>query len=165
MNPLLAVHISDNLLQTGWWLGGFALLAVLMALGSRRVRDDEIPRTALLTSAFFIASLIHVRVGPASAHLPLNGLVGVVLGWRAAIAIPVAVFLQAVLFGHGGFTTIGINSCIMIVPAIAAAYLFRSLQRVPWIWQPRCRSILVGVSCIAFIVSLIFSVSLLAALP
>jgi cobalt/nickel transport system permease protein len=165
MNPLLAVHISDNLLQTGWWLGGFALLAVLMALGSRRVRDDEIPRIALLTSAFFIASLIHVRVGPASAHLLLNGLVGVVLGWRAAIAIPVAVFLQAVLFGHGGFTTIGINSCIMIVPAIAAAYLFRSLQRVPWIWQPRCRSILVGVSCIAFIVSLIFSVSLLAALP
>src|SRR5438445_13791458 len=120
MNPLLAVHISDNLLNPAWWLGGFALMAGLMALGAWRVRDEEIPRIALLTSAFFIASLIHVRVGPTSAHLLLNGLVGVVLGWRAAVAIPVAVFLQAILCGHGGFTTIGVNSCTMIVQAIPA---------------------------------------------
>jgi cobalt/nickel transport system permease protein len=165
MNPLLAVHISDNLLQPVWWLGGFAVMAFLMALGSRLVRDDEIPRIALLTAAFFIASLIHVRVGPASAHLLLNGLAGVVLGWRAAIAIPVAVSLQALLFGHGGFTTIGINSCVMLVPALAASYLFRSLQSLPWIWQPRCRAPLVAGSCIALIVSVIFSACLLAALP
>jgi len=33
--------------------------------------------------------------------------VGVVLGWRAALAIPVGLFLQAALMQHGGFTTIG----------------------------------------------------------
>jgi cobalt/nickel transport system permease protein len=165
MQALLAVHISDNLLTTSWWLGGFVLMTTLMCLGALRVRDEEIPRVALLTSTFFIASLIHVRVGPTSAHLLLNGLVGVVLGWRAAIAIPVAVFLQAALFSHGGFSTIGINSCIMIVPALAAGFLFRSLQRLPWIWQPWFRSGLVACSCLAFIVSLIFSICLLCALP
>jgi cobalt/nickel transport system permease protein len=165
MQPLLAVHISDNLLTTWWWLGGFMLMTALMCLGALRVRDEEIPRIALLTSAFFIASLIHVRVGPTSAHLLLNGLVGVVLGWRACIAIPVAVFLQAVLFSHGGFTTIGINSCIMIIPALAAGGLFQLLQRVPWIWQPWFRSGLVACSCLTFMASLIFSICLVSALP
>jgi len=165
MNALLAVHISDGLLARPWWLGGLALMAALMAMGAWRVRDEEIPRIAVLTSAFFIASLIHVRVGPTSVHLLLNGLIGVVLGWRAAVAIPVAVFLQAVLFGHGGFTAIGINSCIMIVPALMAGHLFRLLQTMPWIRRPWFRSGLVACSCLAFIGSLIFGVCLLWAAP
>ena len=37
----------------------------------------------LLGAAFFVASLIHVPIGFSSAHLILNGLLGVVLGWAA----------------------------------------------------------------------------------
>src|SRR5436309_8202046 len=110
---LFAVHISDNILTAPWWLGGFVLAAFLFFLGSRRLQDEEVPRIALLTAAFFIASLVHVRVPPTSVHLILNGLVGVVLGWRACLAIPVGLFLQALLIQHGGFTTLGINTCIM----------------------------------------------------
>src|SRR5947209_9640966 len=100
---LLAVHISDQVLAAPWWLGGFALAALLGYLGSRRLGDEELPRIALLTAAFFIASLIHVRIPPTSVHLLLNGLVGVLLGWRACLAIPVALFLQVLFMGHGGF--------------------------------------------------------------
>jgi cobalt/nickel transport system permease protein len=132
-SPLWAVHISDCFLTWPWWAGGFAVAGVLALLAARRIRDEEIPQIALLTAAFFVASLIHVRVGPTSVHLLLNGLVGVVLGRRAALAIPVGLFLQAALIGHGGFQTLGINSCIMVLPALLAWQMFSIMLHVPFL--------------------------------
>src|SRR4029078_22204 len=74
-----------------------------------KVREDEIPRIALMTAAFFVASSIHVKLGPTSVHLLLVGLVRVVLRWRAPLAILVGVTLQALLVPHGGISTIGVN--------------------------------------------------------
>ena len=130
-SPLWAMHISDGLLTWPWLAGGFAVAGILALFAAWRIRDEEIPQTALLTAAFFVASSIHVRVPPTSVHLLLNGLVGVVLGRRAALAIPVGLFLQAALLGHGGFTTLGINSCIMVLPALLAWQLFAVLRHVP----------------------------------
>lgn len=44
---------------------------------------ESIPKVGVLSSAFFVATLIHVPVGPSSIHLVLNGLMGVMLGWAA----------------------------------------------------------------------------------
>src|SRR5918911_651142 len=104
----LAVHISDGVLPLPWAAGGFLVAALLVGMGLRRLTDQEIPRLALLTAALFVASLIHVRVGPTSAHLLLNGLVGIILGWRSGLAVAVGLFLQAALIGHGGFSTLGV---------------------------------------------------------
>jgi cobalt/nickel transport system permease protein len=80
-----------------------------------------------LSSAFFVASLIHVPIGPSSVHLILNGIVGLILGWGAFPAILVALLLQGVLFQFGGFTTLGVNTLIMAGPAVACYYLFGPL--------------------------------------
>ena len=136
-SPLLAVHIADGILAWPWWSGGLLLAALLALFGAWRIRDEEIPQTALLAAVFFVASLIHVRVFPTSVHLLLNGLVGVVLGRRAALAIPVGLFLQAALIGHGGFLTLGVNSCVMVLPALLAWQMFTLLARLPslkWHW-------------------------------
>lgn len=159
---LWAVHISDGVLAPAWWLGGFAVSGLLAILASWRLREEEIPRVALLTAAFFVASLIHVRVGPTSVHLLLNGLVGVILGRRAALAIPVGLAMQAALIGHGGFSTIGINSCILVLPALLAWAIFRGLHRLPWLGRPWFRGSLVAVSVFAWMLSLVYSVVLLA---
>jgi cobalt/nickel transport system permease protein len=119
----------------------------------------------VLTAAFFVASLVHVRVGPTSVHLLLNGLVGVVLGWRAGLAIPVGLFLQAALIGHGGFTTLGVNSVVLTVPALLAWGLFAGLRRVPWIGHPGARAALVFVSVLAWALSLVYSLTLLSSSP
>lgn len=173
---LWAVHISDGVLSWPWLAGGFIVLAVLVLgamlgdfirarLGKRRFQEEEIAQMALLTAVFFVASLIHVRVGPTSVHLLLNGLLGVVLGWRSALAIPVGLFLQVVLIQHGGFSTLGVNSCVMVLPALLAWLLFAGLQRVPWRCQPWFRAGLVALSILAWTLSLVFSVVLLSTNP
>src|SRR5438876_252344 len=143
-----AVHIADGILTAPWLAGGAATAVLLAVFGAWRIREEEIPQVAVLTAAFFVASLIHVRVGPTSVHLLLNGLIGVVLGRRAALAIPVGLFLQAALIGHGGFTTLGINSCVMVLPALLAGQMFLGLQRVPWIHRPWFRAGLVAGSAL-----------------
>src|SRR5690348_3625529 len=115
---LFAVHISDGVLTWPWLAGGFAVAAALLTLGAWRLRDEEIPRIAILTAAFFIASLIHIRVGPTSIHLLLSGLVGVVLGPRAGLAIAVGLVLQVLLIQHGGYGTLGVNTFVMALPAL-----------------------------------------------
>jgi cobalt/nickel transport system permease protein len=155
--PLFAVHIADNVLTDAWWLGGLAGAGLLLVLGAWRLHEEEIPKIALLTAAFFVASSIHVRVPPTSAHLLLNGLVGVILGRRAGLAIVVGVTMQALLLGHGGYTTIGINSCVMALPALFAWQLFNGLQRLPWLEQPWFRSGLVALSVLAWLLSLVYS--------
>jgi cobalt/nickel transport system permease protein len=161
----LAVHISDGVLAPAWLAGGFILAGVLAFLGSWRIRDEEIPKVALMTAAFFVASLLHVRIFSTSVHLLLTGLVGVILGWRAALAIPVGLFLQAALLNHGGFTTLGVNSCVMVLPALLSWQLFAGLRRVPWVRRPWFRSLLVAISTMAWILSLVFSLSMLFTNP
>ncbi len=120
-------------------MGGYLLAAALAWLGSRRLRDEEIPRIAVMSSAFFVASSIHVPLVGTSIHLLLNGLVGVILGARATLAIPLALFLQAALLFHGGFTTLGVNTCVMTLPALMAALVFAGLRRTSWFALPQMR--------------------------
>jgi cobalt/nickel transport system permease protein len=133
---LWAVHIDDGFLAWPWWSGGFVVASIFALVGAWRIQDEEIPQIAILTAALFVASLIHVPVPPTSVHLLLNGLVGVTLGRRAALAIPVGLFLQAALLGHGGLMALGINSCILLMPALLAWQMFALLQRIPLL-RPR----------------------------
>lgn len=82
---------------------------------------------AILWAAFFVASLIHVPIGPSSVHLLLNGLMGLLLGWPAFPAILVGLLLQALLFQFGGLTVLGVNTFNVAAPAVASFYLLRGL--------------------------------------
>ncbi|MCC6421803.1 MAG: energy-coupling factor ABC transporter permease [Gemmataceae bacterium] len=165
MLTLWAVHISDGVLAAPWWAGGLGAAAVLATLGAWRVRDEEIPRIALLTAAFFIASSFHVPVGPGSAHLLLNGLIGVLLGLRAGLAIPIGLLLQALLLRHGGYLALGVNSCVMGLPALVAWAVFAGLHRLPWSRRPWFRSLLVALCALAWVLGLVCSVALLVTTP
>jgi len=119
------MHIADGVLSVPVWTGCLAVTAAITGVSLRKMKAEDTPRIALMTSAFFIASLIHIPMGPTSVHLILNGLVGIILGPLAFVAILVGLILQAVLFKHGGITTIGANTVMMGLPAVGACYLFR----------------------------------------
>jgi cobalt/nickel transport system permease protein len=128
------MHISEGVLAAPVLLSGAVLAAAGTAVGLKKLKYDSAPRAAILASAFFLASLIHVPVGPSSVHLVLNGLLGVILGWAAFPAILIALALQAVLFQYGGLTSLGVNVFNMALPAVAAYYLFGA-----WIKSDRVR--------------------------
>ncbi len=112
--------------MSGPVLGAGAALAVAgLAIGLRTMDYEKLPEVAVLSSVFFIASLIHVPVGVSSAHLILNGISGVLLGWLAFPAIFVGLALQAVLFEFGGLTTLGVNTFNMAFPAVIVGFLCR----------------------------------------
>ena len=129
---LLAVHLSDGALSAAWLAAGFAGAAAMLAGAMWKVREDEVPRIGVLTAAFFVASSVHIKLAvlPTSVHLILNGLVGVVLGRRAPLAVVVGITLQYLLLQHGGLTTVGINTCIVGVPALAVGALYPLLRRL-----------------------------------
>jgi len=112
------MHISEGILSAPVLLAGAAMATAGLAVGLRKMDYERIPQVAFLSAAFFVASLVHVPVGPASAHLVLNGLLGLILGWVAFPAILVGLMLQAALFQFGGFTTLGVNTTIMALPAV-----------------------------------------------
>jgi cobalt/nickel transport system permease protein len=122
--PVWAVHIADGVLSWPTLAAGFAVAALLAAVAAWRIREEEVPGVALMTAAFFVASSIHIKLGPTSVHLLLNGLVGAILGRRAPLAILVGVTLQALLVFHGGISTIGVNACAEAIPALLAGGLF-----------------------------------------
>ncbi|MGQ9689454.1 MAG: cobalt transporter CbiM [Desulfobaccales bacterium] len=123
------MHISEGVLSPAVLGGGAALTVVGTAIGLKKLDYEAIPRVALLSAAFFVASLIHVPVGPVGLHLVLNGLMGLLLGWLAVPAILIALFLQALLFQFGGLTVLGVNTFTMAAPAVICFYLFRGLLR------------------------------------
>ncbi|MGD8881735.1 MAG: energy-coupling factor ABC transporter permease, partial [Desulfobacterales bacterium] len=92
------MHISEGVLSGPVLISGGALTAAGTAIGLKKLDYDRIAQAGILAAAFFVASLIHVPIGPANAHLILNGLVGLLLGWAAFPVILVALVLQAVLF-------------------------------------------------------------------
>ena len=126
-NPELTVHISEGVLSPAILGAGAALAALGTAVGLRRLDYDRLMTVAILAAAFFVGSLIHVPICPASAHLILNGLLGVILGWAAFPAILVALALQAVLFQYGGITVLGVNTFNMAFPAVLCFLLLRPM--------------------------------------
>jgi cobalt/nickel transport system permease protein len=121
------MHISEGVLSAPVLLSGGALTAVGTAIGLKKLDYDQMAKVGILSSAFFMASLIHVNIGPSSVHLLLNGILGLMLGWAAFPAVLVGLLLQAMFFQFGGITVIGVNTFNVAGPAVFCYYLFNAI--------------------------------------
>ena len=117
------MHIVDGVLAGSVVVGGSLIAVAGLAIGLRKLDMEHIPAAGVLSATFFVASLVHVPIGPSSVHLIMNGLAGLVLGWAAFPALFVALLLQAVFFGFGGLTVLGVNTVSIALPAVVLYYL------------------------------------------
>ncbi|MEO0095597.1 MAG: cobalt transporter CbiM [candidate division WOR-3 bacterium] len=124
------MHIAEGVLTVPVLIGGASITVTGTAIGLKKIEYKDMPKIAVLSSAFFVASLIHIPVGPTSAHLILNGLAGIILGWAAFPALLLALFLQAILFQFGGLTTLGVNTATMATSAVFCFLIFKKLVEV-----------------------------------
>ncbi len=151
------MHISEGVLSPPVLLTGGVLTTFGLILGLKNLKMEKIPEIAVLSSTFFIASLIHIPIGPTSAHLVLNGLVGLLLGWSAFPAIFLGLLLQAILFQFGGLTTLGVNTFTMAFPPVIIGYIIRKT----FIQKDNPFKVFIG-SFLAGFLSIIFSAILVS---
>ena len=123
------MHLSEGVLHSQTLIVGAAVAVMGIALGLKRLQSDRLSLTALFAATFFVASTIHIPVGIGSVHLILNGVAGIFLGWAVFPAFLIALVLQALLFSFGGFSVLGVNLCIMALPALVVHYLSRPILR------------------------------------
>lgn len=124
------MHILDGHLPALTLGVGFALSGALLAATLPSLDRASPPRVAMVSSAFFVASLLRVPTfAGTSLHLSLVGLTGIVLGRAAFPAVVVGLLLQWLMFGHGGLTTLGVNATTQGVGALVAAAVFHGRLR------------------------------------
>ena len=124
------MHIPDGFLPPSIAIAGYAITSgvtwhSLRQINQTKSPQEKIHKASLLTAGFFVVSSIHIPIPPTSIHLVLNGLMGVVLGYYAFPAILIGLFFQAVMFQHGGLSTLGINAAMLGIPSILAYYIFQ----------------------------------------
>ncbi|MDR1085101.1 MAG: cobalt transporter CbiM [Deltaproteobacteria bacterium] len=118
------MHISEGVLSLPVLVAGGALTLGGLYLGLKSVKDEDMPKAAVLSAVFFTASLIHFNIGPSSTHLVMSGLIGLIMGWAAFPVIFLGLLLQGLLFSFGGLTTLGLNTFNMAAPAVLVSLIF-----------------------------------------
>ncbi|MCY4043551.1 MAG: cobalt transporter CbiM [Cellvibrionales bacterium] len=123
------MHIVDGVLSPEVLAVGAVITACGTLWGLRTLNSEGLPKTALFCSVFFIASLVHIPFGVTSVHFIGNGLMGLILGPAVFPALLIALFLQSIFFGFGGFLVLGVNTVNTAIPAIVAYFFFLPLLR------------------------------------
>lgn len=123
------MHIAEGILPVTFNIAGYAGTSILTAYGLKKTKSEHIPAVAVMGAAFFTASLIHFKIGMTSVHLTLIGLTAIILGVKAIPAILAGLFFQAVLFQHGGISTLGVNALVMTIPALFCQGFFSLLTK------------------------------------
>jgi cobalt/nickel transport system permease protein len=156
-----AMHISEGYLSGPVLISGAVLATAGTAIGLKKLDYERIAQAGMLAAAFFVASLVHVPIGPSNVHLIMNGIIGLFLGWGAFPVMLVALLLQGIFFQYGGITTLGVNTVIMAAPAVMVYYLFGRWTRAPG-WPGRiaafgCGAGAVALAAVVMAASLVFT--------
>ena len=125
------MHIADGVLSTPVIAVTSAAAVGTVALGLKDTKEKDVPKIALMAGTFFALSLISVPIGPSSVHPLICGLIGIILGRKSALAFLPALLLQALLFKHGGITSLGANTFMLFVPAYISYIIYGKLKGSP----------------------------------
>lgn len=127
------MHIPDGVIGPITCIIFYVVMIPIWLYASYRLkktlRSKQVPMLALLAAFSFVVMFFNlpVVVGT-SGHITGAAIIGIILGpWAAVIAMSVTLVIQALLFGDGGFTTLGANCFNMAVVIPFSAYIIYRL--------------------------------------
>ncbi|MCK4981695.1 MAG: cobalt transporter CbiM [Victivallaceae bacterium] len=150
------MHIADGILSLPVLGAGIGITAAGVGIGLKKLEYEKIPEAAIFASAFLVINLIHFPIGMTSAHLVLNGLIGLLFGLSAFPVIFIGLLLQTLFFGHGGLIVLGVNTMNMALPAVIVYYMFSFLLKKD-ISEKKVFLIGFGAGFISFFLSIIMT--------
>jgi cobalt/nickel transport system permease protein len=133
------MHIPDGFLAPTITVPAYAVAAPLWAWAVRRHfgpdQVEALPAVGALTAVAFVLQTIMIPVpGGTSTHLVGAGLLAMVHGPLVAfVCESLVLLLQALFFGAGGITVLGVNALAMGLagPVVAWAIHARLARRLP----------------------------------
>jgi cobalt/nickel transport system permease protein len=141
------MHIPDGFLAPTITLPAYAVAAPLLVWSARRhfgfSQVESLPAVGALTAVAFVLQTIMIPIpGGTSTHLVGAGLLALVRGpWVAFVCESMVLLIQALFFGAGGITVLGVNGLAMGLAGPTVAWLVHR-----WLGQrfPRLSSFLAG---------------------
>ena len=121
------MHLADGVLSTPVIATTYAGAIASMVFAAKGIEDEDIPKISLMAGTFFAISLISIPVPPTSVHPLVCGLIGIILGAKSSLAFFIALLLQALLFKHGGITSLGANTLMLTIPAYISYLIYKKL--------------------------------------
>ncbi len=131
------MHIPDGYLGPATCVVFYGAMAPLWYGGARRVEGGlgarGLPRLSLASAFVFVLMMFNFPLpGGTSGHLVGAAILAVTLGpWAAFLAISLALFIQALVFGDGGITALGANAFNMAFLMSFTAYAVHGLLAPP----------------------------------
>ncbi|HEY5468468.1 MAG TPA: cobalt transporter CbiM [Coriobacteriia bacterium] len=126
------MHIPDGYLGPQTYAVLDAAIIPLWAVAGAKVKKTlkakQVPLLALGAAFSFVIMMFNVPVvGGSTGHAVGATLIAILLGpWAAAIAVSIALVIQALVFGDGGITAIGANCLNMaIIMPFVGFYIYR----------------------------------------
>lgn len=132
------MHIPDGLLSKEVLVTGVILSAGILSVSVKKTREEfdqkSVPTMGVMAAFIFAAQMLNFPIiGGASGHLIGGALSAILFGfWPATIIMATIISIQAIIFGDGGITVLGVNilNMAIIAPGIAAIvyHLSRKIQ-------------------------------------
>lgn len=131
------MHIPDNYLSPSTCAVMTTAMVPVWVMAARKVQRElspsRIPLLGIGAAFSFLLMMLNVPLpGGTTGHAVGGTLLAVLLGpWSACIAVTVALFLQALIFGDGGILAFGANCFNMafVLPFIGY-YLYRLIKKL-----------------------------------
>lgn len=132
------MHIPDGLLSSPVLVTGAVLSAGILSVSVKKTREEfdqkSIPTMGVMAAFIFAAQMLNFPIiGGASGHLIGGALSAILFGfWPATIIMTTIVAIQAIIFGDGGISVLGVNflNMAIIAPGLAAStyHFFRKIK-------------------------------------
>jgi cobalt/nickel transport system permease protein len=129
------MHIPDGYLSPQTYIPLIGIYVAAAAVSVRKVKNEvsarNIPYLGMAAAFSFIIMMFNLPIpGGTTGHAVGSAVIAILFGpWAAAIAVSVALIIQALVFGDGGITAIGANCFNMAVfMPFVAFYIFKLLN-------------------------------------
>ncbi len=128
------MHIPDGFISPITYIPAYAASAGLWYIASKKVEIDSqnISFLATLSALSFVFMMIAIPLpGGTSAHLSGISLLALIFGpWLSFVAASLVLVVEALIFGEGGITTLGINIlAIAFIGSFSSYYVYKVLKK------------------------------------
>ena len=144
------MHIPDGYLVPPTFLASIAACVPLWGAAARRVKSNltarRIPLLSISAAFTFVVMMFNIPLpGATTGHAVGGVLIALAVGpWGAALAVSIALVIQALMFGDGGITAIGANCLnIAFVMPFTGYAVYRLIAR--WLPSPKGQALAAGI--------------------